>query len=516
MDIQKLKECLDAAGREELGIPIVNESIGNQVFKITEWTYKTHKQIWFVVSNGKDLRKQIPPNLRCRVLPLSADQLMPLLQRGPFDALLIPVHGFLYSDPNLTLNEFWSSRGSYKKCEDFVDSAWTLWFWTSNQKPLRLFGLCHHHAVLWDMKQILRPLGIQLDFTWLSDGRPPVNEAIASSEPPFYSSYDLYKQDPRAPLPEEFKQRILSRGYDAVITSHSIITAYRLKDLGLPLIHVNSTRFGNEWIQDSEKHTLLVQEIQKLLDSRQLTVVHNNRGDQQYFKEHFPTVSPQQEVYCPSLCEALYRIRATDSQLKKALIWDTRQVLLQEKGSPFMKKLYETLKKSHGDSIDSQAILMAEKQAYLPEGFLDTYTAVIHIPYNISTMSIFQQTRANIPVWVPSQRLLAELWSRPEEPNELSWTIFKEESENQSHITFWDKARNPETTAKWASLADFYHTMGCVFEFDSIEDLASRLFTVDYNSSIVQSEANQKAKREEIFALWEQVFYSLRSLRVRL
>ena len=95
MDIQKLKECLDNAKREELGIPIVNDSIGNHVFKITEWTTDTHKQVWFVVSNGKELRKQIPPPLRCRILPLSPDLIMPLLKRGPFDALLIPVHGFV-------------------------------------------------------------------------------------------------------------------------------------------------------------------------------------------------------------------------------------------------------------------------------------------------------------------------------------------------------------------------------------------------------------------------------------
>ena len=513
MDIQKLKECLDNAGREELGIPIINESISNEVFKITDWTKKNHKQVWFVVANAKELRNQIPPSLRCRILALSPDQLMPLLQRGPFDALLIPIHGFVYSDPNLTLSEFWASRGSYKKCEDFVDPGWTLWFWISNQKPLRLFGMCHHHAVLWDMKQILRPLGIQIDFTWLSDGRPPVNEAVASSEPPFYSSYDLYKQDLKAPLDNAFKERILSRGYDGVITSHSIITAYRLKDLGLPLIHVNSTRFGNEWIQDSEKHTFLVQEIQKLLDSGRLTVIHNNRGDQQYFKEHFLAL-PNQEVYCPSLCESLHRLRVSPPQTQKFLIWDTRQVLLQEKGSPFMKGLYGSLKQSLGEGVESQAILMAENKMYLPEGFLDTYTAVIHIPYNISTMSIFQQTRANIPVWVPSQRLLAELWADPKEPNELSWTVFKEGSENEPHITQWDKVRTLETAKRWASLADFYHDMGCIFEFDSIEDLTKRISSTDYVSAMKESESKQRQRREEIFAVWEQVFYGLRTLRV--
>jgi len=47
--------------------------------------------------------------------------------------------------------------------------------------------------------------------------------------------------------------------------------------------------------------------------------------------------------------------------------------------------------------------------------------------------------------------------------------------------------------------------MGCVLEFDSIEDLQARLRTTDYEEIIDKSEATQKQKREEIFALWEQV-----------
>ena len=172
-----------------------------------------------------------------------------------------------------------------------------------------------------------------------------------------------------------------------------------------------------------------------------------------------------------------------------------------------MKTLYHALKRSYGDAIDSQAILLAQKQTYLPEGFLDEYTAVIHIPYNISTMSIFQQTRANIPVWVPSQTLLAKLWADPREPNELSWTVFSENSENQSHVTQWDKVREPLTTQRWASLADFYHkdTMGSVLEFDSIEDLVSRLPTVDYGDVMDISESKQQERRQEIFAVCESI-----------
>jgi hypothetical protein len=52
--------------------------------------------------------------------------------------------------------------------------------------------------------------------------------------------------------------------------------------------------------------------------------------------------------------------------------------------------------------------------------------------------------------------------------------------------------------------------MGCILTFDSVDDLVAKIMTTDYDSLIGQSEDKQQTKREEIFALWEQVFKSLR------
>jgi hypothetical protein len=168
-----------------------------------------------------------------------------------------------------------------------------------------------------------------------------------------------------------------------------------------------------------------------------------------------------------------------------------------------MTQLFKQLKQTLGESIDSQAVLLAETKSYLPEGYLDKYTAVIHLPYNVSTMSIYQQTRSNIPVWVPSKRLLAQLWSSHEEPNELSWTVFAPGSEANASIL--DNVRDPEIAAAWTSWADFYYpeTMGCILEFDSIEELVQRITTTDYQAVIDTSEAKQQARREKIFEAWE-------------
>jgi len=515
MNVEKLKEILTKEGREELGIPVILPSLADSVFPIAQWSLEGKpeegRQVWFCVGNSDAIRNQLGPFVRGRILPLHPELLPALFQRGPFDSLLLPNHGFFYSDPNLTLSPFWKERGSYIKLEEFHHDEYQLWSWKSNQKPLRLFGMDHHHAVLWDAKQILRPLGIHLDFHWLCDGRPPINEAIPSSIPSFQSSLDIYRPAPDKALSTEAKEFLTSKSYDGILTSHSLVSCHRLKDIGLPMVHINSTRFGNDWIQDTHKHSYLVESVKGLLQQQRLTLVHNNKGDAQYLHQYFPSLSPQQEVLIPSLCESHLRLRLKTPSTPKILIWDTRQVLLQQEGSPFMKQLYAALKQKHGDAIDSQAILMSEAQTYLPEGYLDSYTAVIHIPYNVSTMSMFQQIRANIPIWVPSKKFLAKLWADTNEPNELSWTVFAPGTETRASAM--DSVRNPAVIEKWLASADFYtkDVLPLSLTFESLEDLSDRLFTTDYQTMIDECEREQQRHRENIFYAWEQVFQSFRA-----
>lgn len=508
---EHLQDCLNKAGKEELGIPVIFPFFADWMPKLMKWSLigppVDGRQIWFCVENAEEIRNSLAKELRGRILPIHPSRIHMILKRGPFDALLLPTHGFLYSDPNVFLSTFWKERGDYKACPDFQHPDLILWFWTSKKKPLKLFGIDHHHAVLWDAKQILRPLGVKLDFVWLCDGRPPVNEAIPCQIPSFSSSYDIYKGT--TPLSDETKNFLLEKSYDGVLTSHSLVTCHRFKDLSLPMIHINSTRFGNEWIQDPNKHASLVESIQCLLQQNRLQIVHNNRGDLAYFHQYIPTVSPNQELYIPSLCESLSRIRLHVPLPKKILLWDTRQVLLQPSVSPFMKSLYASLKQVHGDAVESQAILMANEQSYLGEGYLDAYAAVIHIPYNISTMSMFQQVRANIPIWVPSKRLLAKLWADSREPNELSWTVFAPGSE--LNASTMDNVRRHDVIQRWLDLADFYNPdiLPLVFQFDSLEELVEKVMATDYQEAMDKAEALQEEKRERIVFAWEQVLGGL-------
>jgi hypothetical protein len=514
MDSSKIIELLLQHGRQELGIPIVLPCFAEHISRFAHWALTGSpvegRQLWFCVGNAKDIESSLQKEQRGRIFAIPPSKLDAMFRRGPYDALVLPIHGFAYADPNLLLSSFWANRGAYELCKEYQADDHTLWIWKAKGKPLKLFALDHHHAVLWDVKKILRPLGVQVDFVWLCDGRPSVNEALPCQIPSFLNSLDIYKPDPECALSEETKKFILEENYDGVLTAHSLVTCFRLRDLGLPMVHVNSTRFGNEWIQTPSRHEALVRAVQNLLQTNRLHLVHNNHGDKQYFHQFLPHIAAHQEIVIPSLCEHKQRLRLSPPAKCKLLLWDPRQTVLRPNGSPFCKTLYTKCKQAWGDAFESQAILMAQEKSYLPEGYLDSYTAVIHIPYNISTMSMFEQARANIPIWVPSKRLLASLLADAKEPNELSWTAFAPGSETTASVM--DKVRQPEVIEQWLHHADFYKpsVLPTALQFDSLEELLEKAMTTDYEGLMKKSEETQQDARENITFAWEQVLQSFR------
>jgi hypothetical protein len=509
MNLEALQSVLTQRKSTFVGIPVIPPSLLTDCLEFLRWSLEGRpeegRQVWFVFPEPKLFQDQLPSTVRGRILPLSVEQGNFCLYSVPSDALLVANE---YGDPNKSLSPFWQERGCYEQESTEISSDCTVWIWKSKFAPLRLYGIDHHHAVLWDIKQTLRPLGITVDFVWLCDGRPSVNEAIPGQDGPFRSSLDVYRPPVTVSLDPVFQERIQST-YDAVITSHSLVTAYRLREIQLPQFHINSTRFGNSWVTDSQRHPVLVEAIQEMLRKKKLQVIHNNQGDSLYFHQFF-TPDPSSECILPSLCDSMLRHRFQPVTPMKFLIWDTRQVLFQDNKSPFMKALYRACFEKAPDAFHSQAILLAELKTFLPEGYLDAYTAVIHIPYNVSTMSIFQQVAANIPVWVPSKRLLQELWLNPKECNELSWTVFSEGS--QANTSFLDQARNPEAVKCWIDTADFYDNRisECIFTFDSIEELLERIFTVDYQFAMKKNQEAFLKRQENVIATWEMLLKPLR------
>jgi hypothetical protein len=108
-------------------------------------------------------------------------------------------------------------------------------------------------------------------------------------------------------------------------------------------------------------------------------------------------------------------------------------------------------------------------------------------------MSFFEQGSANIPVWLPTPRLLAEILAT--EYSELSWYCFegadaRQLAERPDRV--WEKG----VIEDYVSRSDF---TGEVFQnlltFDSVQELRERVLATDYDAIVKKSYGHTVARK---------------------
>jgi hypothetical protein len=490
----------DLSGISELGILDPLESSDSSLINqmCIGWIYDSPptnpRTIWCLGS--KVIKPNRIPLLKSRFVPMSPKKLQAWSHTGPFQALLLRK-----DSPSL------ESRGLYwlKAYREFgsmvqagIYGSWILWKWVPVFKPKSAFLICHHCGVLPDLRRQLYFLGILCDFYWLCDGKGATGDAWPTVFKEFTSSVHLLN----APIgcSDEIASSLRDR-YDMVITSHCSRYPLHFLSSGLPLIHVNSTRFGNGITTVPEEFEILCQKISSLVSSGQLRVIHNNSADKWYFEQY---ISGSNSPVISSLCTSPLRFQIeleSVRPVKPFLVWDTRFHILEKKSSKTLRTIHSALK----DYCVSTSELSDEKGAYLDDDMLSGFQAIIHVPYNISTMSCFEQGSANIPIWVPTAELLEQILLDPEEYSELSWYCFNPLNRNLSK---WpDQVWNPDVVREFVSRSDFYTgVFKNVLYFSSIQDLVERINIVNYDTIIKESFHFQTRKRLDTLKQYRDFF----------
>ena len=149
---------------------------------------------------------------------------------------------------------------------------------------------------------------------------------------------------------------------------------------------------------------------------------------------------------------------------------------------------------------------------------LAKYRGIIHVPYQISVMSIFEQYRMNIPMFFPSPELLAR-W-------QVDHYIMPERSFNGAFLHQRPKASiipphpsqanvpdpkneyDYESTLYWMRFADFYQIMPNCFIYESMDHLVNLLSNLDdvtlQQASKNMSDYNIEFKKQ-IIKTWKRI-----------
>ena len=282
---------------------------------------------------------------------------------------------------------------------------------------MKFFNIDMHISVIEDIKYIFKELGHSVDSCNLSGhnwvfNRPPgkndiinVNNWKTINEDVCQKFYDRYKEE-------------LS-GYDGFICAYPPAFSLLFRRFEKPIIVVAATRYDYPMINNEQKEYLDNSMID-MFKSGQLFPVANNKYDKIYCEKNLNF----NWTHIPSLCEYT--------------------------NSKYNRSKPESVLFSKHVNINNSLIRHCLSLGSYSWSELYAFKSIVHIPYNVSTMSIFEQYTANVPMLFPSTRFLRQTlgymseisFSSPLEANtvsdeDIALSDFYDES-MMPHIIFYD------------------------------------------------------------------------------
>lgn len=300
----------------------------------------------------------------------------------------------------------------------------------------KVFNLDLHQSVIEDVKNILSTLyGDKIDITnWsISNhnhyfGKPTADVKVITQDT--WRSFDMN-------MIEQFQQEydsILSN-YDAFIVTHTPVFAMLYEKYGKPIIIVNSCRYDQPfcWNNDTSMLKLFNTALKRMNDSGQLIAVSNNLAEQKYLKDGAGIDS----TYIPSLC--LYTNAKYDTPGKSTFL------------------LFDKKASTHFPETN---ILVNRPENYQFSDLVE-YKGIVHMPYDISSMSLFEQYFAGIPLFFPEK----EFYKR---------CIREGKAEFIAQYNGWGRTLTKEELESWLINADYYN-FKYIHYYSSFEECVRQL-----------------------------------------
>lgn len=323
---------------------------------------------------------------------------------------------------------------------------------------MRFFNIDLHISVIADLKQIFGNLGHRVIDKTLSDhsfvfGRKRDTLDVISKDN--WVSIDKSLCDR---FYERYKDELSE--YDGFICTYPPSFSLLYEKFQKPIILQVPIRFEVPFQNDSVKVDLLKDYLRNGIDSSQIIPIANNLYDKKYCEESID----RGFHYIPNYCEytGIYYIG----------------------GENFVLSSMQDLGITHKNIV--------EKDKYLGQCYnwekLKYVRGVIVIPYNISTMSVFEYYTANIPMMFPTPEFCEKLYKEQKALTQLSWTPTN------------------KNTLDWIRLADFYsYDMPHITYFESIEHLYELVETLDVYEISEKMKKFNIIRKDRIYKKWNEI-----------
>lgn len=350
---------------------------------------------------------------------------------------------------------------------------------------MKFFNIDLHISIIADMKKIFSDLGHEVrdlslsNHTWVfnrqKDSVPMLDNGRWNHITPQQFSDEFYS---------EYKDKL--NDYNGFIVTYPPTFSLLYDKFDKPIIINNPIRY--EWPFSFRKNDwdYFNDYLRKGVDSGKIILVANNLYDKKYMEEfigrdvqHIPSLCDYyMEYYTPTKEEFIYYSKGKFNEIKSKKIVHKDDLFGNHKHSDLTK-----------------------------------FKGIIHFPYQISYMSIFEQYTSNIPLFVPSKDFLFKLYKDRRQGilKEISWNS-DYNRESKSFIDYngvYDPNDylNFEGVYDWLQYADFYDTewMPYIIQFDSFEHLEELVETIDTNEISNKMKEFNKIRKELIYNKWDKL-----------
>lgn len=352
---------------------------------------------------------------------------------------------------------------------------------------MKFFNVDLHISIIADMKEIFGTLGHSIedlslsDHTWVfnrpRDSVPMLDNQRWKTLSPAQLSDEFY---------DNYKNQL--KDFDGFIVTYPPPFALLYKHFNKPIIINNPIRYEwpfsfrpNAWNQFNTF-------IRDGVDSGKIILVANNLYDK-YYMENF---IQRDTKFIPSICD-YYKKYYNNLHVNNQFLYYSRNKINEFTNSKIVYKNDLFQQHTHND--------------------LMVFKGIIHIPYQISYMSIFEQYTSNIPLFFPTKEFLLKLYTekRYSVLKEMSWNNLYNAPDRSmiAHGSEFDpNAYNDiESVSFWLNYADFYDDtwMPYITYFDSFDELNDIVNTVDtaYISDCMKRFNN--LRQNQIHNMWKEV-----------
>lgn len=253
--------------------------------------------------------------------------------------------------------------------------------------------------------------------------------------------------------------------YDAVFITYAPCLAPLYERFELPIIMHIPIRYEYPWTGDKEGWSRFNEWIRRASKSGQLHCVANNRYDAWWLTAN--TGVPCEVI--SSLCEY------------PGIQWAGKN----KDWWLVSRKLPSTLK------MPDNTIDIKNLGKYTYQDLLG-YRGIIHVPYQVSTMSMFEQYWANFPLFVPSVGFLRQLHREGNAMQEVCW-----------------RRRDQPDWKEVSRGADYYSEFSYVVQYNSINHLNSLFRTVNVEEVSYKMQLKNKYRKQRVLDQWRAILAKL-------